>query len=447
MLEFDLNKIEELQKEIDRYGEFPKEVKDKIYYKLRLDWNYYSNSIEGGTLTREETRSVMSGVLNLKNKSNKDFREMDGHNRLVIDLFKLSKGEMRLAEGRIKDFHKQIMFDEDPEKDEQIGEWKEHNNEVINYRNEKITFAKVNEVPDLMHDLLNKLNAYLDHYLKNPAKVEKHPVEVAADFHVDFLTIHPFYDGNGRMARILSNLILIACGFPIFIISKDDKDAYNQLLSDIQAYGGDRNQFIEFVAERVMKTQEMILLALNGGDIEEEDDLDKEIELFKNQFKKEERLLVKSREHVFNLYNNSFKKLINEFYKTLDKDFYELFVKSETHAYYNNGYSGNDPMKNLIFNMASLLDEENPSSDPKSISVGRTYNGFNSRKTSKFSAHANLDFQFNEFNYEITWRPHSREDMKVIKHYDEMINKDEQNSILRDIKKNLFEQIKQRTSN
>lgn len=334
MLNGKINKIEKLQRQIEAFGEFPKEVKDKIYYKLRLDWNYYSNSIEGGTLTREETRSVMSGVLNLKNKPYKDFREMEGHNRVVIDLFKMSQGGMRLSEARVKDFHQQIMFDEDPEKGEQIGEWKKHNNEVINYRKEKITFANANEVSDLMHDLLNRLNAYLDRFYGNNGEIAPHPVEIAADFHVDFLTIHPFYDGNGRMARILSNLILIACGYPIFVIRKEDKETYNQLLSDIQAYGGDRNQFIDFIGERVRSTQEMILKALNGGDIEDDDDLDKEIELLRRKQHKTPEPIKKSKETITHVLNHVYLPILKEVDK-LGRKFSALFDSVEWNYYHD----------------------------------------------------------------------------------------------------------------
>lgn len=55
--------IDLLQQKINAHGELSAEVKKKINYKFRLDWNYYSNSMEGNTLTMDETRSVMVGNL------------------------------------------------------------------------------------------------------------------------------------------------------------------------------------------------------------------------------------------------------------------------------------------------------------------------------------------------------------------------------------------------
>lgn len=401
MLKEILNKIEELQQEIGRFGEFPLDVKNKIYYKLRLDWNYYSNSIEGGTLTREETRSVMSGVLNLKNKPNKDFREMDGHNKVVLDLFKLAKGEMRISESRIKEMHAQIMYDDSEDAKTLIGQWKPYDNEVISYKGEKIKFKKFTEVPDLMHDLLNKLNAYLDHYLKNPAKVEKHPVEIAANFHIDFLTIHPFYDGNGRMARILSNLILIACGYPIFIITKDDKDAYNQLLSDIQAYGGDRNQFIEFIGERIVSTQNIILNALRGGDIEDDDDLDKEIELLKRRQIKTPDPIKKSKESMRHVLNKVYKPILIEVNK-LGGKFSQLFEEVEW-VFYHDPFSIKGFVRGDLSKMISEVSRSNKESEGLISEVKLNLYLLNYNDDNNFSAELAIRINFYEeyFNIEV----------------------------------------------
>ena len=184
------------QRRIAAHGKFDDEILKKINYKLRLDWNYYSNRMEGGTLTMSETRSVMVGNIDVKGKPFKDVVEMTGHDKVVLEVLKMSTGDLRLAEKRIKEIHKAIMFEEDYQNSAQIGIWKTYPNEIINNKGEKVTFAEPQEVAEAIHKLLDRTNAELDRW--QMGKAIQHPIELAAQFHIDFVSIHPFYDGNAR---------------------------------------------------------------------------------------------------------------------------------------------------------------------------------------------------------------------------------------------------------
>lgn len=276
-----LQQIDENRHKISEYGDFSDPIKKKINYKLRLDWNYYSNRMEGGTLTKEETRSIMVGNIEVKGKPFKDLAEMNGHDKIVLEVLKMSKGEFRISEKRIKEIHKAIMHEENTTKNTEIGEWKSVANEIINYKNEKIDFTAPSEVAQSIHQLLGKTNAFLDVFFKG--KHSQHPIEMISQFHIDYLLIHPFYDGNGRTARILTNILLLACGYPIIIIKDELKKGYYQLLADIQVYGGQADLFAAFIGERVLDTQKIILSALEGKSIDEPDDLDKKILLLERE--------------------------------------------------------------------------------------------------------------------------------------------------------------------
>jgi Fic family protein len=287
-----LLKIDENQQLIESYGKFDEKILKKINYKFRLDWNYYSNVMEGNSLTKEETRSVMMDVMDIGGKSFKDVREMRGHDNIVLETLRIGKGDLRLSETRIKNIHKAIVYEEDPEKAKQVGQWKTANNHLINYRGEKFDFSPPDRVPDEMHNLINWLNSELNVIFSG--EWVKHPVVVAAEFHIVYLTIHPFFDGNGRTARILSNLILIACGYPPIIIRKEEKEnIYYKSLADIQAYGGDHNVFIKFFAEKVIESQQMVLDAIAGKNIDEPDDIDKRIAVLKKSLSEEDKLRIK----------------------------------------------------------------------------------------------------------------------------------------------------------
>lgn len=272
-----IQQIEELKQQIDQHDRLPEEVLKKINYKFRLDWNYYSNRMEGGTLTPEETRSVMIGNVTVENKPLKDLLEMKGHDEIVRQLLKIGKGERRLSEKRIKEIHKAIITEEDDSNmKKQIGKWKEQPNEIINYKGEKFEFASPEEVAEKVHTLLNNVNAKLDAFFRGK-KDAQHPLFIASDFHLDYLSIHPFFDGNGRTARILTNLILISCGYPPVIIKDEEKEGYYKTLADIQAYGGDRTFLYSLMGKTLLRSLELVKDAIEGKDLDESGDLEKRL--------------------------------------------------------------------------------------------------------------------------------------------------------------------------
>lgn len=277
-----LSTIDRLQAQIASQGDWDEAVRKRIAYKFRLDWNYHSQSIEGGTLTRRETRTIMVGQVDVHGKPLKDVLEMTQHDEVVQEIMAVGKGQKRLSESRIRQIHGAIMHEEDPEKRKLLGSWKTQPNEIFNHKGEKFEFTAPADVSDEIHELLNKTNANWDK-LDRGNKEARHPVLMALDFHLEFLTIHPFYDGNGRTARILLNLILISFGYPAIIVKNEDKEAYGRYIAEIQGYGASRDLYYEFMAGLLIRSQELVLQALGGEEIDEPDDLYKEIELFQKE--------------------------------------------------------------------------------------------------------------------------------------------------------------------
>jgi Fic family protein len=276
-----LIRVDEMQEQIAGYGKLEKSVLDKINYKFRLDWNYHSNSMEGNTLTMEETRTVMIN-LSIDKKPIRDVNEMQGHDQIVQDIFRIGKSEIRISESQIKKIHKRIIWEDDATKRDQLGNWKNTPNHVINYKGEKYDFVSPPEVVDEMHQLLNWLNSEADK-IKRKDKLAFHPSILAFEFQLRFLTIHPFYDGNGRTARLLMNLILISFGYPPVIIRKEDKEIYNRYLTDIQGYGGDATLYYEFMCEKLIRSLQLVQDAIDGKNIEEPDDLEKKVVLLEQE--------------------------------------------------------------------------------------------------------------------------------------------------------------------
>ncbi len=102
------------------------------------------------------------------------------------------------------------------------GEYKTTPNNVLTSTGETYYFAPPEQVKPEMSDLI-------DWYRMQEAERE-HPIIIAATVHYRFVRIHPFDDGNGRMARLLMNLILIRHGYTVAIVPIDQRDRYLQEL-------------------------------------------------------------------------------------------------------------------------------------------------------------------------------------------------------------------------
>lgn len=441
------NQIDTLQQKINAYGELSAEVKKKINYKFRLDWNYYSNSMEGNTLTMDETRSVMVGNLTVGGKPIKDVLEIKGHDEVISDMLKIGKGELRLSEKRIKEIHKGIMYEEDKEKEKKIGVWKTDPNYVINYKGEKFEFAAPADVPEKMHDLLNKTNAAIDAIQQNK-KGAPHPIDVALQFHLDYVLIHPFYDGNGRTARILTNLLLISFGYPPFWVKTNERSIYNQYIGDIQGYGGNPDLFFESAADMILRSQQLVLDAIEGKSIEEVDDLAKEIEIWKKYASLNKVDGIKRNDEiVYELYHNGIKEMFEQF-EHKHRQFYDMFQKSVCNTYKNGG--GRAGIEWLTEEIDKIVLKAQPvfynaGETPETIVADDTIRNLfiqvNLQEykfgTNAFSVIPSLTFEFAPYKYAVRFA-----NKKIEKSYGEFLNAEERKEIIIECVKSVFADIK-----
>lgn len=115
----------------------------------------------------------------------------------------------------------------------------------------------------LVASLMNEFVEWLNEIMSTN-NGETHPVQIAALAHYKFVYIHPFYDGNGRTARLLMNLILMKSGYPPVIIRKEERLQYYEYLE--QANQGDLKPFIRFISRCTHRTlKEYIRLCNNSA--------------------------------------------------------------------------------------------------------------------------------------------------------------------------------------
>jgi Fic family protein len=287
-----LQEVDALKKQIDDMRPLPEDLEGRVMQKLRLGWNYHSNAIEGNKLNYGETVAFLMEGITAKGKPLKDHLDIRGHNEAINFLLSIVKDARPISESEIRSLHKMILV-EPYEVDARtadglatrkrinLGEYKTSANHVKTTTGEMHYYASPEETPAKMQELMEWYNEVND-------TENIHPIIAAALFHHKFVSIHPFDDGNGRLSRILMNLILMQKGYPPVVIKMDDRINYYALLS--RADVGESWPFVEYIAEGLRWSLELYLKAAKGGDIDEDEDIDKDIALFKLRLKGETNL-------------------------------------------------------------------------------------------------------------------------------------------------------------
>lgn len=145
------------------------------------------------------------------------------------------------------------------------GQYKTRPNYLYSQLGERIDFTPPEWVAPKMNELVNWLNNHISPPKRKRQKYDLHPLLIATAFHWQFIQIHPFGDGNGRMARILMNMILMMCGYAPAIVRQEQRIAYyNALnLSDMQYL----EPLATFIGEACIASLELSLRAAKGEDI------------------------------------------------------------------------------------------------------------------------------------------------------------------------------------
>lgn len=285
-----LKKAVELKKELDSFRPLSEEEENRIMQKFRLDWNYHSSNIEGNKLTYGETKALLLFGVTAQAKPIHDHLEMQGHNEAIQWLEEIVQNKRPLTENFIRELHKLILVKpyevpaQTPDGKQttrmiSIGQYKTVPNHVKTITGEIFYFATPEETPAKMADLMKWYNTETE-------KEDVNPVLLAIEYHYRFIRIHPFDDGNGRMARLLMNFILMKYGYPPAIVKTEDKENYFAALR--QADAGDIAYFFNYVTSLVNHSLELMIKGARGESIEEEDDLDKQLALLKQEVEAED---------------------------------------------------------------------------------------------------------------------------------------------------------------
>lgn len=411
------------------------DCKRKLDKKFRLEFNYNSNHLEGNTLTYGETELLLLFDQTKGNHELRELEEMKAHDvALVMIQTEAAEKDKPLTEKFIKNLNQTILVrpfwkdaitrdGQSTRRQIKVGEYKEYPNSVIQSNGEIFEYASPTETPILMGDLVKWYNEEVN-------QGDLTPIDLAALLHYRYIRIHPFDDGNGRVARLLVNYVLYHYDLPPVIIKTADKKNYLRTLQ--QADTGDYQAFINYMTQQLAWSLDLSIRAARGESVEEQDDWEKQLSLLKKGLgKKDDVVFKRSEETLKNIYKN----VIGVFCKLYDdkiSKYNNLFMRYSYNITVQKGIYHSNSMDECL----SLVYKYQIVESLNSIYLNSSFEDL-LKPYSTLSIKSNLvSFIFEENAYLIDYNNY-----RYAKLYSELLTEDEMNEIISDIGKDLLVKI------
>jgi Fic family protein len=203
---------------------------------VRFTWA--SNALEGNTLTLRETQRVLEDGATIAGKSMRDHLEAVNHAAAVRRMHEIAEGDEALTAHVMLELHGLLLRGID---DQWAGR----------IRNDAVAIAGTQFRPPGADRASAGVDDSFARYAQR--KQRDHPVLLAADLHYEIARLHPFFDGNGRTARLLMNAHVLQHRYPPLIIEPQDRGAYLDALDSGQERG-DAAAFRLFIADAMERS-------------------------------------------------------------------------------------------------------------------------------------------------------------------------------------------------
>ncbi|MFA5433538.1 MAG: Fic family protein [Candidatus Paceibacterota bacterium] len=240
-------RIEEKLNQLNNLRPLSSSMINKLREQFSIEMTYNSNAIEGNKLTLRETGYIINEGITIKGKSFKDHLEAKDHYEAIDYLYGIieDKANNPISGILIRNLQKMVVRETEP-------------NSAGCYRDGGVFISGSKHHPPEAYDVPKLMESLIDWIKVNRKKV--HSIELAAIIHHKIVNIHPFFDGNGRMARLVMNLLLMQDKYPLVVILKQDRKKYYQCLE--RADKGDYIPFVNFIAQAVERSLNIYLRAL-----------------------------------------------------------------------------------------------------------------------------------------------------------------------------------------
>ncbi len=237
-------RIQKKKKKLDKLRPLSASILKKLKHDLSLEWTYNSNAIEGNTLTLQETRLVLEEGITIKGKSLREHFEAKNHEKAIAHLELLIQQKSNITEDHIFQLHTLVL---DGIEEDFTGR----------YRNGQVRIMGANFIPPSGHKIPELMTDFVEQVVKKQS--QENDLELAAFIHHRFVWIHPFFDGNGRTARLLMNLWLMQEGYPPAVILRNDRKKYYDALN--QANNGNYGKLKLLIGQALERSLDLYLSA------------------------------------------------------------------------------------------------------------------------------------------------------------------------------------------
>ena len=226
-----LKRIEEKKQRLDTLRPLPHDAVQKLLEDVRLRHTYHSDAIEGNTLTLQETKLVLEEGITIGGKPLKDHVEARNDAEAFDLMVELVHAKKPISQEIIQALHEIVTQG-------LLKDSGKYRTENVRITGSKTTPPQYSKIVQRMEDYVCTIN-----------QVPLHPIKKATFIHHELVLIHPFLDGNGRVARLLTNLYLMQQGYPPIVLKKEDRRKYYQVLQ--RADTGTVSPFVMFIARAV----------------------------------------------------------------------------------------------------------------------------------------------------------------------------------------------------
>jgi len=211
----------------------------KIRDKFILDLTYHSNAIEGSRMTRKETEMAFEGK-RVRGKELFEVLEAINHKNALEFLLDNIQPNLRIDQKYILKLHEIVMYNFS---NKLPGKYRTG---YVNLTNTEKTLPSAQDVPLRMGKLIKNINNY-----------GRDSIEKIAHDHYEFEAIHPFFDGNGRVGRLIMITQLLSKGFVPAIIQIDDRYKYYMALG--KADSGDYKNIVRMLCDSILKGYDLLM--------------------------------------------------------------------------------------------------------------------------------------------------------------------------------------------
>ncbi|MDD6621030.1 MAG: Fic family protein [Eubacteriales bacterium] len=238
-------RIEQLKAELDTRRPLTQGEFERLNEEFMIEFTYNSNAIEGNTLTLQETAMVLEGIT-IDQKPLKDHLEAVGHKDAFLYVQDIVSNKIPLTEFVIKNIHSLVLMN----KPEDKGVYRRVPVRIMGAFTEPVQ-------PYMIEPKITELLAE-NEKRKNTMNI----IERVARFHLEFESIHPFIDGNGRTGRLLLNFELMQNGYPPINVKFSDRKRYYDAF-DSYSRNQDATPMTNLIAEYVTERLEQYLRVID----------------------------------------------------------------------------------------------------------------------------------------------------------------------------------------